>query len=83
MKLTINMGDEILDKVVAIRGASTKTEAIHIAHREVVRRARLVELLREGTGACPSRSRSRHTSERVLSIFATFCQDEYPKVAAG
>lgn len=51
MKLTINMDDDLLDKVVHLTGASTKTEAIHIALREVARRARLVEVLRKGTGA--------------------------------
>ena len=51
MKITINMDDDLLDRVIGITGLSTKTEAIHFALREVVRRAQLIEVLREGTGA--------------------------------
>jgi Arc/MetJ family transcription regulator len=58
MKLTINLDGELLDRVVAITGASTKTEAIHFALREVDRRARLLAILREGLGAGPDELRS-------------------------
>ncbi len=51
MKLTINVDEALLDRVVEITEATNKTEAIHIALREVDRRARLVEVLREGLGA--------------------------------
>jgi len=57
MKLTINIDDALLDRVVAITGASTKTEAITTALREVDRKARLVEVLREGLGASTSELR--------------------------
>ena len=50
MKITINMDDELLDSVMTITGASTKTEAIHIALKDIVRRAKLLNILREGTG---------------------------------
>ncbi|MDF1825295.1 MAG: type II toxin-antitoxin system VapB family antitoxin [Verrucomicrobiales bacterium] len=53
MKITINLDESLLDDVVRITGAGTKTEAVTIALREVVRRARLVEVLRKGTGASP------------------------------
>lgn len=51
MKITINIDESLLDRVVEITEAATKTEAIHIALREVDRRARLVEVLRAGLGA--------------------------------
>ncbi|MEM9479292.1 MAG: type II toxin-antitoxin system VapB family antitoxin [Verrucomicrobiota bacterium] len=51
MKLTVNLDNALLERVVKITGASTKTEAIHTALREVDRRARLIEVLREGDGA--------------------------------
>ncbi|MCB1226334.1 MAG: type II toxin-antitoxin system VapB family antitoxin [Verrucomicrobiales bacterium] len=51
MKITLNMDDALLDRVMASTGAATKTEAILTALREVDRRSRLVEVLREGTGA--------------------------------
>jgi len=50
MKITINMDDELLDSVMTITGASTKTEAIHIALREIVRKAKLLETLNKGSG---------------------------------
>jgi Arc/MetJ family transcription regulator len=53
MKLTINLDEKLLDRVVTITGASTKTEAITLALREIDRRARLVEVLREGLDATP------------------------------
>ena len=51
MKYTLNIDSALLDRVISLTGAATKTEAIHVALREVDRRARLVEQLRSGTGA--------------------------------
>ena len=51
MKLTVNLDEALLERVVKITGASTKTEAIHVALREIDRKARLIEVLREGDGA--------------------------------
>ena len=51
MKLTVNLDEELLDRVMEITGATTKTEAITTSLREMARRARLVEVLREGLGA--------------------------------
>lgn len=51
MKLTINVDEALLDRVVEITEASSKTEAITMALREIDRRARLVGVLREGLGA--------------------------------
>lgn len=51
MKLTINLDEGLLSRVLEVTGAKTKTEAIHMALREVDRRARLTEILKEGLGA--------------------------------
>ena len=51
MKLTLNIDEALLDRVVEITGASTKTEAINFALREIDRKARLVSVLRAGLGA--------------------------------
>ena len=51
VKLTINVDEALLDRVVEITGAANKTDAIHYALREVDRRARLLTVLREGLGA--------------------------------
>ena len=46
MKLTLNIDDELLDRVQRSTGAKTKTEAIHNALQEMDRRHRLLEVLR-------------------------------------
>jgi hypothetical protein len=51
MKLTIDLDKTLLERVVKLTGARTRTEAITTALREIDRRGRLVKLLREGTGA--------------------------------
>jgi hypothetical protein len=58
MKLTIDLDKALLERVVALTGARTRTEAITTALREVDRRGRLVKLLREGTGATEDELRS-------------------------
>ncbi len=45
MKLTLNIDDELLDRVRETTGAKTKTEAIHLALHEMDRRNKLRELL--------------------------------------
>lgn len=50
MKMTINLDESLLDEVMKVTGASTKTEAVTTALREVARRAQLVERLRAGSG---------------------------------
>ncbi|MEM7600835.1 MAG: type II toxin-antitoxin system VapB family antitoxin [Verrucomicrobiota bacterium] len=74
MKLTINVDEALLDRVVEITEAATKTEAITIALREVDRRARLVEVLREGTGA---------SSEELKTMFDPASDPTALRVAEG
>ena len=50
MKYTLNIDECLLERVIGLTGATTKTEAIHIALRELDRRARLLEELRRGSG---------------------------------
>lgn len=54
MKLTIDLDRELLERVVKLTGARTRTEAISTALKEIDRRGQLVDLLREGTGASKS-----------------------------
>ncbi len=51
MKLTLNIDDDLLSRVVAMTGAKTKTEAIHAALAEIDRRNKLIALLSEGVGS--------------------------------
>jgi hypothetical protein len=50
MKLTLNIDDALLTRVMETTGAKTKTEAIHAALAEVDRRNKLIALLSEGVG---------------------------------
>jgi hypothetical protein len=50
MKLTLNIDDELLTRVMETTGAKTKTDAIHAALAEVDRRNKLIALLAEGIG---------------------------------
>jgi Arc/MetJ family transcription regulator len=45
MKLTLNIDDELLERVRETTGAKTKTEAIHIALNEMDRRHKLISML--------------------------------------
>lgn len=51
MRITLNLDEALLDRVVRATGAATRTEAITFALREVDRRDRLVSVLRDGMGA--------------------------------
>ena len=48
-KITLNVDDALLDRVVETTGAKTKTAAIDFALREVDRRARLTKVLARGS----------------------------------
>ncbi len=50
MKMTLNIDDGLLERVMAHTGAKTKTEAIDLALKEMDRRARLVEVLTRDHG---------------------------------
>ncbi len=83
MKLTINLDNALLDRVVAITGAATKTEAITTALREIDRKARLIEVLREGLGASTAELKSMFDEgsapERFRSTSASW--EDVSKVA--
>lgn len=72
MKLTLNIDEALLDRVVEITGASTKTEAINFALREIDRKARLVNVLREGLGA---------SSDELRTMFDTAAEPVALRVA--
>ncbi len=50
MKLTLNIDDDLLSRVMEATGAKTKTEAIHAALAEIDRRHKLITLLSEDIG---------------------------------
>jgi Arc/MetJ family transcription regulator len=50
MKITLNVDDALLNRVVETTSAKTKTAAIDFALREVDRRAELTKVLARGSG---------------------------------
>ena len=50
MKMTMHIDDALLENVVRLTGASSKTEAVSIALKEMDRKARLREFGRKGLG---------------------------------
>lgn len=53
MKMTMHIDDALLARVMEATGATSKTKAIDLALREMDRRAKLVEICREGLGLTP------------------------------
>ncbi len=53
MKMTLHIDDDLLARVMAATGASSKTKAVDLALREVDRRSKLVSLATEGLGLGP------------------------------
>jgi hypothetical protein len=50
MKMTMHIDDVLLENVIRLTGASSKTEAVHMALREMDRKARLAAYGRSGIG---------------------------------
>lgn len=57
MKMTMHIDDALLERVMAVTGAASKTHAVDIALRELDRRAELIRLTREGLGLGPGELR--------------------------
>jgi Arc/MetJ family transcription regulator len=53
MKMTMHIDEDVLDRVMKITGAKTKREAVEIALKEMARRHKLNELLKQGLGLTP------------------------------
>ena len=54
MKMTMHIDDALLESVIRLTGASSKTEAVHMALREMDRKARLAAYGRSGLGLTPA-----------------------------
>jgi hypothetical protein len=54
MKMTMHIDDQLLDRVVRLTGADSRTEAVDMALREMDRRSRLAEFGRNGLGLTPA-----------------------------
>src|SRR5215213_7359905 len=53
MKMTMHIDEDVLDRVMKITGAPTKTAAVEIALNEMARRHKMKELFSAGLGLTP------------------------------
>jgi len=53
MKMTMHIDEDVLDRVMIITGAKTKTLAVEIALKEMARRHKMKELFSAGLGLTP------------------------------
>lgn len=53
VKMTMHIDEEVLDRVMKITGAKTKTAAVEIALKEMARRHKMKELFSAGLGMTP------------------------------
>jgi Arc/MetJ family transcription regulator len=54
MKMTVEIDEALLERVMAVTGARTKTAAIELALREMDRRGALLRLLDDDLGMTPT-----------------------------
>ena len=50
MKMTMHIDETLLERVMVATGASSKTQAVNLALREIDNRAKLVKLAQAGLG---------------------------------
>ncbi len=53
MKMTMHIDEDVLDRVMKLTGAKTKTAAVEIALNEMARRHKMKELFTAGLGFTP------------------------------
>jgi hypothetical protein len=53
MKMTMHIDEEVLERVMKITGAKTKTAAVELALNEMARKHKMKELFRAGLGMTP------------------------------
>ncbi|MDE3084547.1 MAG: type II toxin-antitoxin system VapB family antitoxin, partial [Verrucomicrobiota bacterium] len=63
MKMTMHIDEDVLARVMKITGATTKTEAVEIALKEMARRHKMKELFSAGLGLTPEELRNAFAPE--------------------
>jgi len=53
MKMTMHIDEDVLDRVMKVTGAKTKTQAVEFALTEMARRHKMKELFSQGLGLTP------------------------------
>ena len=58
MKMTMHIDEEVLERVMKLTGAKTKTAAVELALKEMARRHKMKELFSQGLGLTPDELRA-------------------------
>lgn len=58
MKMTMNIDEDVLARVMKVTGAKTKTQAVEMALTEMARRHKMKELFSQGLGLTPDELRA-------------------------
>lgn len=58
MKMTMNIDEDVLARVMKVTGAKTKTQAVEMALSEMARRHKMKELFSQGLGLTPDELRA-------------------------
>jgi Arc/MetJ family transcription regulator len=58
MKMTMNIDEDVLTRVMKVTGAKTKTQAVEMALSEMARKHKMKELFSQGLGLTPDELRA-------------------------
>jgi Arc/MetJ family transcription regulator len=58
MKMTMNIDEDVLARVMKVTGAKTKTQAVEMALADMARRHKMKELFSQGLGLTPDELRA-------------------------
>lgn len=79
--MTMHIDEEVLDRVMQVTGAKTKTQAVEIALKEMARRHKLKELLSQGLGLTPDELKAEFAptaADKLDSHGLLVAEDEAP-----
>ena len=66
--MTMHIDEELLDRVIKVTGAASKTEAVSIALKEMDRKIRLAEFGKNGLGLTKAEIRAAVAEDEPMSL---------------
>jgi len=86
MKMTMHIDEDVLDRVMKVTGAKTKTQAVELALTEMARRHKLKELFSQGLGLTPDELKAEFAptaADRLDSHGLLVAEDKPPHGQPG
>lgn len=68
MKMTMHIDEDVLDRVMKVTGAKTKTQAVEHALNEMARRHEMKELFSQGLGLTPDQLKAEFAPSAVDAL---------------